>query len=36
MLANVYYYRREANNRNTLEKYAADLPFDRLDEVLFK
>ena len=33
MLANVYYYRREANNRDTLEKYAADLPFDRLDEV---
>src|SRR5215213_1016133 len=36
MLANVYYYRREANNRNTLEKYAVDLPFDRLDEVLFR
>jgi stearoyl-CoA desaturase (delta-9 desaturase) len=34
MLANVYYYRREANNGDTLQKYAADLPFDRLDEVL--
>jgi stearoyl-CoA desaturase (delta-9 desaturase) len=36
MLANVYYYRREANNDDTLEKYAADLPFDRLDEMLFR
>ncbi len=36
MLANVYYYRREANNDNTLEKYAADLPYDRLDRVLFR
>ncbi len=35
MLANVYYYRREASNDNTLEKYAADLPADRLDKVLF-
>jgi stearoyl-CoA desaturase (delta-9 desaturase) len=34
MIANVYYYRREANNDNTLEKYAADLPYDRLDKVL--
>ena len=36
MLANVYYYKREANNDNTLEKYAADLPYDRLDKVLFR
>ena len=36
MIANVYYYKREANNDNTLEKYAADLPYDRLDRVLFK
>jgi stearoyl-CoA desaturase (Delta-9 desaturase) len=36
MLANVYYYRREANNDDTLEKYAADLPFDRLDKVLLR
>jgi stearoyl-CoA desaturase (delta-9 desaturase) len=35
MLANVYHYRREANNDDTLEKYAADLPFDRLDKVFF-
>ncbi len=35
MIANVYYYRREATNDNTLEKYAADLPYDRLDRVLF-
>jgi stearoyl-CoA desaturase (delta-9 desaturase) len=36
MLANVYYYRREANNDDTLQKYAADLPFDRLDTALFR
>jgi stearoyl-CoA desaturase (delta-9 desaturase) len=36
MIANVYYYRREANNDNTLEKYAADLPYDRLDKVLLR
>jgi stearoyl-CoA desaturase (Delta-9 desaturase) len=36
MLANVYYYRREANNDDTLHKYAADLPYDRLDKVLFR
>lgn len=36
MLANVYYYKREANNDNTLEKYAADLPYDRLDKFLFR
>src|SRR5215208_1180376 len=36
MIANVYYYRREANNDNTLEKYAADLPYDRLQRVAMK
>jgi stearoyl-CoA desaturase (delta-9 desaturase) len=36
MLANVYYYRREANNGDTLQKYAADLPFDRLDELFLR
>jgi stearoyl-CoA desaturase (Delta-9 desaturase) len=36
MIANVYYYRREANNDNTLEKYAADLPYVRLDKVLLR
>ena len=35
MLANVYYYRREAND-DTLEKYASDLPFDRLDKMLLR
>ena len=36
MIGNVYYYRREANNDNTLENYAADLPFDRLDRILLR
>ncbi|MDP9425787.1 MAG: fatty acid desaturase [Actinomycetota bacterium] len=36
MLANVYYYRREAENDDTMEKYAADLPFDKLDRVLLR
>jgi stearoyl-CoA desaturase (delta-9 desaturase) len=36
MLANVYYYRREANNDDTLEKYASDLPFDRLDRMFLR
>jgi stearoyl-CoA desaturase (delta-9 desaturase) len=36
MIANVYYYKREARNDNTLEKYAADLPYDRLDKFLFR
>jgi len=36
MIANVYYYKREARNDDTLEKYAADLPHDRLDKFLFK
>jgi stearoyl-CoA desaturase (Delta-9 desaturase) len=35
MLANVYYYRREANNDGSLQKYASDLPHDRLDRVLW-
>ena len=34
MLANVY-YRREANNDGTLQKYACDLPHDCLDRVLW-
>src|SRR5215204_989095 len=36
MIANVYYYRREANDGDTLRKYASDLPFDRLDKVLLR
>jgi len=36
MIANVYYYKREARNDDTLEKYAADLPYDRLDKYLFR
>jgi stearoyl-CoA desaturase (Delta-9 desaturase) len=36
MIGNVYYYRREANNDNTLEKYAADLPFDSLDRLFLR
>jgi stearoyl-CoA desaturase (Delta-9 desaturase) len=36
MIGNVYYYRREANDGNTLEKYAADLPFDRLDRMFLR
>jgi stearoyl-CoA desaturase (delta-9 desaturase) len=36
MIGNVYYYRREANNDNTMEKYASDLPFDRLDKALLR
>ncbi|MGI8649862.1 MAG: fatty acid desaturase [Rubrobacter sp.] len=36
MLGNVYYYKREAKNDDTLEKYAADLPHDRLDKYLFR
>ena len=35
MLANVY-YRREANNDDTLEKYADDLPYDHLDKALLR
>ena len=36
MIANVYYYKREARNDDTLEKYAADLPYDRFDKMLFR
>jgi stearoyl-CoA desaturase (delta-9 desaturase) len=36
MIGNVYYYRREANNDNTLQKYAADLPFDHLDRMFLR
>ncbi len=36
MIGNVYYYRREANDGDTLEKYASDLPYDRLDRVLLR
>ena len=36
MIGNVYYYRREANNGDTLEKYASDLSFDRLDRALLR
>ncbi len=36
MIGNVYYYRREANNDDTMEKYASDLPFDRLDKMLLR
>jgi stearoyl-CoA desaturase (Delta-9 desaturase) len=36
MIANVYYYRREANDGDTMEKYASDLPFDRLDKTLLR
>ena len=36
MIGNVYYYRREANEDDTLEKYASDLPFDRLDMALLR
>ncbi len=36
MIGNVYYYRREANDGDTLEKYASDLPFDRLDKTFLR
>lgn len=36
MIGNVYYYRREANDDITLEKYAADLPFVRLDRLFLR
>ena len=36
MIGNVYYYRREANQDDTMEKYASDLPCDRLDKVLLR
>jgi stearoyl-CoA desaturase (delta-9 desaturase) len=34
-LGNVYYYAREASNPETIEKFAPDLPEDRLDRALF-
>jgi stearoyl-CoA desaturase (delta-9 desaturase) len=36
MIGNVYYYRREADQDDTMEKYASDLPFDRLDKALLR
>ena len=36
MIANVYYYKREARNDDTLEKYAADLPHDRIASSFFR
>ena len=36
MIGNVYYYRREANDGDTLEKYASDLPYDRLDRMFLR
>jgi stearoyl-CoA desaturase (delta-9 desaturase) len=36
MIGNVYYYRREANDGDTLEKYASDLPYDSLDRALLR
>ena len=36
MIGNVYYYRREADNDNTMQKYASDLPFDRLDKMFLR
>jgi stearoyl-CoA desaturase (delta-9 desaturase) len=35
MLANVYFYRREANKDGALQKYPSDLPHDRLGRVLW-
>lgn len=34
-LLNVYYYAREARNPETLEKFAPDIPVDRLDRLVF-
>ena len=34
-LLNVYYYMREARNRGTIEKFAPDIPEDRLDRAVF-
>jgi stearoyl-CoA desaturase (delta-9 desaturase) len=34
-LLNVYYYVREARNRDTIEKFAPDIPEDRLDRAVF-
>ena len=35
-LLNVYYYAREARNPDTLQRFAPDLPEDRLDRTLFR
>src|SRR3989338_5482691 len=34
-LGNVFYYIREARNRETIEKFAPDIPEDRLDRLVF-
>jgi stearoyl-CoA desaturase (delta-9 desaturase) len=34
-LLNAYYYQREARNPETIQKYASDIPEDRLDRILF-
>jgi stearoyl-CoA desaturase (Delta-9 desaturase) len=34
-LLNAYYYQREARNPDTIQKFAPDLPGDRLDRALF-
>ena len=34
-LWNVYYYMREARNPETIQKFAPDIPLDRLDRALF-
>lgn len=34
-LLNAYYYQREARNPDTIQKFAPDLPEDRLDRALF-
>ncbi|MBI4246023.1 MAG: fatty acid desaturase [Candidatus Rokubacteria bacterium] len=34
-LFNVYYYAREANNPETIQKFAPDIPEDRLDRAVF-
>ncbi len=34
-LLNAYYYQREARNLDTIQKFAPDLPEDRLDRALF-
>jgi len=35
-LLNVYYYAREARNPDTLQRFAPDIPEDRLDRTLFR
>lgn len=36
MLGNIYFYRSQANRDETLEKYATNLPYERLDWVLLR